>query len=228
MIIIYRATENNTKSHDGRPSWFDKRKCFKSLIDAINNHNIVEKIYVVFDGASKGELFNYINQFKIELIPIELNSNQESLIYCLDLSKKLTFESVYFLEDDYLHLPEAIKVIDEGLTFFGLVSAYDHMDRYLKIDDPDINLNKESIYLTESCHWRTAESTTGTWACISKLHTKIIDKAIYHHVYDRIFFRDLIEMGIRLHTPIPGRSTHVGSLKSPFTDWEKFNETITL
>ena len=37
---------------------------------------------------------------------------------------------LYFVEDDYFHMPDAPKSLIEGLTYFDYVTVYDHPDKY--------------------------------------------------------------------------------------------------
>ena len=227
MNIIYRCSEDevtrNYRPQGTLPNWLDKKKCFKSLINSTKNQ---VPVYVIHDGPS-GELEQYIKQFNVSFEKINLRSNVGSQIHCLHLAKKLGTD-VYFLEDDYLHLPHAISYLEEGIKKFGLVSTYDHPDRYTRIDD--ITYKKEEIGLTKSCHWRTAEATTCTWAASKEILDKILDDAISYGIEDRAFFRHIyITKGIRLWQTIPGCSTHVVSqYQTPLLNWECFNSSIKL
>jgi hypothetical protein len=133
---------------------------------------------------------------------------------------------VYFVEDDYLHLPYSLSLIQEGVDRFNLVTGYDHTDRYTRIDD--VSFQQESIVLGSTCHWRTAESTTCTWATRGgEWGEKIVNIAKQYLLEDRAFFRHLINSQIRLYTPIPGCTTHMNANQlSPFTNWQAFNDLL--
>jgi hypothetical protein len=121
-----------------------------------------------------------------------------------------------------LHRPNSNSILEEGLNKFGLITLYDHLDRYTVSDD--ITKNCESIALTNSCYWRTAESTTCTWACKRETWEEIKDDAKKFNLNDRGFFRHLIQKNIRLWSPIKAYSTHCMShLLSPLIDWKKVN-----
>jgi len=77
----------------------------------------------------------------------------------------------YFAEDDYLHLPESPKAIEEGLQYFDYVTLYDHPDKYKVPGMPinpyaKVNRYSESTEIVKSPHqlWRTSNSTTMTFA----------------------------------------------------------------
>lgn len=230
MVIIYRCCERDTNRNfrpaGTIPDWMDKRKCFKSLMNSLQGSG-GHKIIVVHDGPN-GPLDEYIKQFKVdEYTNINLCSNEGSLRYCYSMGKSLN-QDVYFLEDDYLHTENAIKILEEGLPKFQLISGYDHPDRYTRTDD--IPYKQEEISVTSSTHWRTAEATTCTWMATKDILGKIVDLAIKFGLEDRNFFRYIYKtMNIRLWQSLPGVSTHVTTLyQSPLIDWKKINDNIVL
>lgn len=219
MNIIYRGC--NIESPDtllrhGRPEGFSKIDCFYTLHRAIkNSNNSVNKVFIVIDG-DKGYLSDYIESLGYDVTYINFKSNEKSLKYCYDLASSLhDLSNIYFIEDDYWHTENAINIINEGVNNFGLVTGYDHMDRYTQVDD--ISYGKDYIKLSENHYWRTAESTTCTWAVSKEIYNKIASIAKEELLNDRNFFRKLYQSNIRLHTPIPPVSTHlmVGGI-SPF------------
>jgi hypothetical protein len=145
-----------------------------------------------------------------------------------------TFKSedvVYFLEDDYLHLPNSATIMEEGMAIADYVSLYDHADKYIpasKGGNPFIEADGGEItkvFRTKSVHWKLTNSTTMTFATtISQLHQ---DADIWQkyttgtHPHDMQIFLDLRDRGRSLITPLPGYSTHCEpQWASPGTDWE--------
>lgn len=140
---------------------------------------------------------------------------------------------VYFLEDDYLHLPNSANIMKEGIDRADYVSLYDHNDTYIPasaggnvfVDDSGASRFPTLIFRTESSHWRTVSSTTMTFATtISQLHK---DKLIWEkhtlgsHPNDFQCFMELNRLGRSLITPIPGYSTHCEPRwASPGINWE--------
>jgi len=79
---------------------------------------------------------------------------------------------VYFIEDDYLHVPQAGEILEEGLTVFDYVTLYDHPDKYGifgKGRNPYVNDDHLSeptrVFKGRQVLWRTTNSTTHSFAC---------------------------------------------------------------
>jgi len=230
MIILHRAT--NYELHpdtfkSNRPTWFNKQKCFKSIMNAFEQAYIPCEIHSFIDGP-RGELSDYIESFKdVNVRHINANGNAACLSHVYDVYlNEFAGKDVYFVEDDYLHLPHSINLINDGVTKFKLVTGYDHTDRYVRTDDA--TFHKEKINLGSTCHWRTAESTTCTWATKGgDWGVKMVKTAKQYLLEDRAFFRYLINSDIRLYTPIPGCTTHMNEEQlSPFTNWYCFNTLL--
>ena len=139
---------------------------------------------------------------------------------------------VYFLEDDYLHLPNSAKAIEEGLKIAEYVSLYDHNDKYIPASrggNPYIGEDGgevTKVFVTNSTHWRLTNSTTMTFA--TTMGILIEDTPIWEqftmgsHPNDFAAFLKLREMNRALITPIPGLSTHCEpAWASPLIDWSK-------
>ena len=236
--IIYRCCENEVlppfKPH--RPLSFNKIRCFKSLIDSISINNIlVDNFIVLYDGDT-GILHEYIIKHisKIPHVTLDIHeakylNNEKSLLRTYELSNSLSNKNIYFVEDDYLHLPNAIRDINEGIFNFHLVTGYDHFHRY-EIND-DISKGKDYIEFMPLSfkHWRTCESTCCTWGCHESIYDKMIRYANQYKLEDHAMFRNLnIKENIRLWNPIPGVTTQVDKNLSPGINWELFNNTIIL
>jgi hypothetical protein len=151
----------------------------------------------------------------------------------LDMALKLAdTESVYFVENDYLHTSDAPSVLEEGLEFgFSFVTLYDHPDKYLNPSEggnPFCEGKSEvtRVYRTNTSHWKLTNSTTMTFA--AKASTLRKNEAIIrkwtsgNHPYDYQMFLEIIASGHTLSSPIPGLSTHGEVRWLTFgTNWEK-------
>lgn len=226
--IIYRLCEAETDGNIRpiRPTWYNKFACLHSFFDAVERgSDNVHSVTFVHDGAP-GKLFQLIHEWKFrnkEIIKIEANDNHSSLMKCYDLSEMMAHD-LYFVEDDYLHMPESINVIVSGIPELGICTGYDHLDRYTRNDD--LTFGHEYIIFdpATNIHWRSAESTCCTFAVNGNYWKKVLPDARRFGLRDRDFFRSLLPA--RLWTPIPGVITQVDGCMSPGVDWEKFNKII--
>ena len=219
--LIYRCCENEVVPPFKfiRPNWFNKLKCLDTFLTAIENaKNIINTVTFLHDG-SKGILSEKIPLvYNVEYINVK--NNEKSLLKTFDIADSLTGDVVYFVEDDYLHLPHSINTVFNGAKHFNLVNGYDHLDRYIRADD--ITKDRESIAFLESTngHWRTSESTCCTWASTREMWNNIKESARHYKLEDRKFFRNLYKNNIRLWVPMPGVTTQVDDKLSPGIKWE--------
>jgi glycosyltransferase involved in cell wall biosynthesis len=231
LICIYRACNAELDPKDFRalrPSWFSKVHCFESLLRSIDHSRQAIDIYVVFDGDQNSDFEKYIKSKPIkDFKSVNHKSDTLSLLSCYELAGELDFKSVYFLEDDYLHTPDAMEVLFDGLNAFpnNLITLYDHPDRYARGDD--LTKDRESVLISELSHWRTAESTTNTTAMTRDMFLSIRKTLMDFGNRDRDKFRALLHKNIRLINPVPGRATHVhNDFFSPFVDWASNNAEV--
>ena len=134
---------------------------------------------------------------------------------------------IYFLENDYLHVPGWIyKIFELFQRYDGLdyVSLYDHNDKYFL---PMYDNLVSKIVTTETHHWRTTPSTCGSF---------VVSKQTFDQDYD--ILSSMVGdhnkwLWLNQHrnrsvlSPIPGLSTHcMGSLLSPTIPWENINLSI--
>lgn len=210
LTVIYRLCELDAKEQF-RPEGFSKMEALDNFLDTFGGLDDVKLIFV-HDGP-EGALASYIKKhskiYPHQFVKIFANSNLGSLLSCFDVCiEDVQTEFVYFCEDDYYHHTYADKHLMDGLKSFpdSIVSLYDHPDRYTRNDD----IGTVEVKLAKLGHWRTAESTTCTWATSTKFFKEILHKpAKIAGLNDRDFFRGIYAQdGIRLYTSIPGYSTH--------------------
>jgi len=204
-----------------RPIWYNKFKCLETFVTAIKNANdIVNKVIFLHDGP-KGKFYDSIPA-QYEVVCINQLTDGGSLAEAHKIADELS-NHIYFAEDDYLHLPNSVRVVYDGLEPFKLVTPYDHLHRY--VNDDDITKGKDYIAFSKktNCHWRTSESTCNTWATTREMWNSTVGQlAKQFRPHDRDFFRTLYtQHNIRLWNPIPGVTTQVDENMSPGIDWEK-------
>jgi hypothetical protein len=214
----------------GRPEWFSKEACFKSLFQLpLNNVNI----HVLFDGT---EPPSWLEGYPIKLVKIHAGDGNQSFIAQIDYIRSQRFDYndiIYVLEDDYLHTKDWQEVLrdaftigsDSGEPMTDYVSLYDHPDKYTY--EMYKNL-MSSMYLTKTRHWRTVPSTTNTFA--SLVRTLLDDSAmqLMYENNDHLKFLRLNEIyNRRVLTPLPSAACHaVWDLQSPFIDWKAIAESV--
>jgi hypothetical protein len=139
-------------------------------------------------------------------------------------------EQIYFLEDDYLHLPDAKKVLLEGLAIAPYVTLYDHPDKYVPRErggNPFVQNGGEPtrVLRSLSSHWKLTNSTTMTFATTAGVLRADLPIWDVHtrgtHPNDFPAFLDLHRKGRALIVSIPGRSTHCDpQWPTPGVDWD--------
>ncbi len=229
LAIFYWCSGSETsgpfKPDKYRPEWYDKKKCFKSLMNAAQGIDV----YVIYDGQ-ENDYTRYIQSLPVkEFTRITVGSGIESIkeVYKKIYSLIDKYDHFYISEDDYLYLPDAFEVLLQGVHGIdsnAMFTLYDHPDRYTRTDD--ITFGKEQLAITNNCHWRTAESTCSSF-CVSK---GVLDKnrdAFTGQWPDRELSRGMYKRGVRLWSPIPGRATHLNTkFMTPFVNWQMLNDSI--
>lgn len=228
MKIIYRISDEGYNKV--KPPYINNESCLKNATKVFND----SEWSIIADNVSE-ETNNMIQKYKsrdhIDYVSVGHGAGTFNL--ALDEALKLNCdEIVYFIENDYLHLPQSPKIIKEG---FGLgasfVSLYDHPDKYL---DPSQGGNpycqgggeETRVYCTPSTHWKITNSTTMTFA--AKVSTlKRVESILRKwtngtHPNDFQMFLELRQEGESLITPIPGYSTHGETAwLTPHINWEE-------
>jgi hypothetical protein len=225
-----KLQELSTRS---RPKWFNKIKVFENFKNTLNselvNYTIV---YDEFYGSLDKTFLAKENNVEV----IKCGSESDSFLFTLDVIQSRNFDDdtiIYFLEDDYLHLPGWCNIMLEGFTIGShYVTLYDHnffiASGYLC-----------EIFTTPSSHWKATAATTNTFACKYKtlledlgVHKKhsihgVKEQEGYHFSRDHEKFLELQQQQRYLISPIPGWSTHCHSNHlSPVIDWEQIMNDI--
>lgn len=138
---------------------------------------------------------------------------------------------VYFLEDDYLHMPHSLDYLREAAecNYTDYLTLYDHPDKYSNETNPEVTREGEQsmVWWCGHRHWKETNSTTMTFAAFADVLKK--DKKTFwnwtngRHPWDYVLFTDLRKMsGRRLSCPIPSCSTHGDQLfLAKGVDWGK-------
>ena len=226
MKIYYRLSDHGYQKT--KPDYIDNEKCLTNFISVFGK----DDIEIIADNV-EDKTYEWLSSLDLNVERTKLGSGAQSFNYVLDKAVKLDDDTiVYFVEDDYLHLPTARDILIEGINVGSdYVALYDHPDKYINGNqggNPFIEDGGEvtKVFRSESCHWKLTNSTTMTFA--SRVKTLKEDLGIMKtwtigtYPDDFKMFLELRENGRTLITPLPGYSTH-GETQwlSPFTDWSK-------
>ena len=229
MKIIYRISDSGYSKI--KPKYINNRNCLWNAINTFQEVNFEDWVVIADNVSEETDVIiqGYVPKERIEYVSVGHGAGT----FNLALDKALTFddnEIVYFIENDYLHLPNSKKVIEEGLNEIGadFVSLYDHPDKYIDGANPYVQGGGEMtrVMLSTSSHWKVTNSTTMTFASKVKTlrKTENILREYTQGSYPRDFdmFVHLYNSAHYLVTPIPGYSTHGETTwLTPLIDWSK-------
>jgi hypothetical protein len=221
MKIIYRISDAGYNKV--KPEYIGNENCLRNATKVFNQAEWL----VIADNTSP-LTDEMIAKYQSNVIKVSVGHGAGT--FNLALTEALQYdenEVVYFIENDYLHKPNADKILLEGFnTGANYVALYDHPDKYMDGANPEVEGGGEltRVLLTESCHWKITNSTTMTFA--AKVKTLREDEEILRSFtqgsYPRDFemFLALRDKGKALITPIPGYATHGETAwLSPLTNW---------
>lgn len=221
MKLIYRISDAGYNKV--KPSYIGNENCLKNASQVFDN---VDWLVIADNVSPLTE--EMILRYQTNVIKVSVGHGAGTFNLALDQALKLDDnEIVYFLENDYLHKPDSLEILLEGINIGSdYVSLYDHPDKYIDGANPFVEGGGEltRVFLSNSCHWKLTNSTTMTFA--AKVKTLREDEKILRSFtqgsYPRDFemFLALRDKNRSLITPLPGYATH-GETKwlSPLTNW---------
>jgi len=229
MKIIYRISDAGYNKV--KPKYINNRNCLWNAVNIFQGVDFKDWTVIADNVSEETDVIiqSYIPRERIDYVSVGHGAGT----FNLALDKALTFddnEIVYFIENDYLHLPGSKRIIEEGLDEIGadFVSLYDHPDKYIDGANPYVQGGGEMtrVMLSTSSHWKVTNSTTMTFASKVKTlrKTENILREYTQGSYPRDFdmFVHLYNSAHYLVTPIPGYSTHGETAwLTPLINWEK-------
>lgn len=223
LKVFYRISDCGGRGEDQIP-WVNNTICLMNFLKVFPNTNIT----IVADNVLD-ETFEFLKSItKYKLLRASLG-NCGSFNYILNLALQEDDDTIiYFVENDYLHLPFSKEILLEGFTLpIDYITLYDHLDKYT--DYPPVfgfGGEETRVLLTKSTHWKLVSSTCMTFA--SKVKTLKEDESIFrNHTKGSIpedcgLFNALKNKSRKLINPLPGMATHcVKSYLSPLVNWEE-------
>lgn len=219
--VIYRICDKKPTTQTG----ISKITCLENFLKAFDDVP-KEDILILADNSSY-QLIEKLNTLGVKYQRSTLG-NAGALKKALELAMEYDDDDiVYLVEDDFLHLPGARTMIEQGLHKVDYVTLYDHLDKYVEGPNPYVDDfgERTKVFVTKSSHWKLTNSTVQTFA--AKAGTLKEDKEIlYKYNFEGETpdsFKTFVELhqnGRLLASCIPGRATHCHDpWQSPFIDW---------
>jgi hypothetical protein len=166
LAIAYRIYPGVSKN----PAFFstDKLKlstmCLRSFKGALGSLTV--KIWAILDGCPPEyeELFRgTFDRDELEVVSLEKIGNLPTFALQIDLlTKQTAAQFVYFAEDDYFYLPNALEKMVEFMRAnkdVDFVTPYDHPDSY----NTSSRFERHQVRPFVDRYWRTASSTCLTF-----------------------------------------------------------------
>ncbi|MBI3236620.1 MAG: hypothetical protein HYZ48_02810 [Chlamydiales bacterium] len=164
-IFVRYCHYSAASAHKKRFAGFDKRKCFDNLLKTIDPKRV--EITFFLDTHYPAANRHFIQEQSLyPVLEMQAGCEAISFLKMLDhvVKKPLKPETIiYFLEDDYVHRPGWLDILEEGLSIPSVdyVTLFDHRDKYSASAYAELH---SKLFYTKSCHWRSTPSTTNTYA----------------------------------------------------------------
>lgn len=237
LTIFYRISDNGNPKN--KVEYVTNKNCLLNFLKEFPP----DKIVMIADHVSD-DTHDWLNNFSFKRLVRTNAGNAGSFWFAFKQALIMPDdEYIYFVENDYIHKPNSLKVLLEGLQISDYVTLYDHPDKYVDGINPCVKNGGEKckVLMTESTHWKSTNSTTMTFA--SKVRTLKKDKYFF-----KLFTNDLTQLTFpflrkylassnphdfwlfmaltrlkrrRLISPLPSYSTHgEKAFIAPIIHWE--------
>tara|TARA_R110000787_G_scaffold91812_1_gene193424 strand:+ start:2185 stop:2883 length:699 start_codon:yes stop_codon:yes gene_type:complete len=225
MRIIYRISD--TGYNKVKPDYITNENC---LANATKEFDDV--IWSVIADNVSSDTNDMIQKYVTRDCILYTEKGNGAATFNLALDEALTYEddeTIYFIENDYLHKPGSQKTIQEAFELGAdFVSLYDHPDKYVDGVNPYVEEGGEitKVFLSKSCHWKLTNSTTMTFAAkvgtLKKYESILRKYTSTTHPDDFKMWVELRKQEASLITPLPGYATHGETAwLSPLNNWKK-------
>ncbi|CAO3441239.1 glycosyltransferase [Azospirillum endophyticum] len=228
LTIIYRVSQH---AHDRLA---DTRRCLRNLTRTFAPQ--AERLAVVVGDDATGKtglIEKEIAKLSAQPALLHQSGGDEAASWrcALDLALEQPDGAfVYFVEDGHLHLPDAERLLREGLEHADYVSLYDAPWQYRQAPSSTEPREPGSgrttrLLLTPSSHWAVTTALTMTFAV--RVGTLRQDREVFTQAAEQgpsiassTIFAELAARGRRMLASIPGHSSRAEpSLLSPLVDW---------
>jgi hypothetical protein len=215
MKIIYRISDAGYNKV--KPDYISNENCLKNFVHVFGNQNLE----VIADNCSK-ETLKMITKYCYpnRITTVSVGHGAGTFNLALDMALKLDDnEIVYFVENDYVHLPNSAQIIEEGFKLgASYVTLYLHPDKFmipLQGGNPEVDDDggyPTKIFRGETQLFGMFNSTTMTFA--AKVKTLKEDEIVLRKYTNRKYpddfkmFLELRDNGKALLCPLNTFSTH--------------------
>jgi len=217
MKIIYRISD--TGYNKVKPDYINNENCLKNFCNVFFEN--IWDIHIIADNVSqqtRDMICKYIDKSQITYVSVGHGAGTFNL--ALDMALKGNDdEIVYFVENDYIHLPNSAQILEEGFKLGApYMTLYLHPDKFIPPfagGNPEVDQDGgyfSKIYRGETQLFGMFNSTTMTFASTVKELKE--DEAILRkwtsgtHPDDFKMFLELRDNGKALLCPLNTFSTH--------------------
>ena len=147
LHIYYRLSDKGENKE--RLPIINNKSCLENFIKHFPSSNIE----IIADNVLD-ETYEWLTTLNFLMIHRTFLGNSGSFWYTCKLVKSLPINDyVYFVENDYIHRPDSLKILLEGLEIAEYVTLYDHLDKYINGINPKVkNGGKEAKYFSLNQH----------------------------------------------------------------------------
>lgn len=219
MLIIYRISEEGAGYKKVKPDYINNENCLKNALRIFPEH--LYEWLILADNLTLNSQDMIRKYYKGEIKHLNVGNGAGTFNIALDEALKSGEEYFYFIESDYVHLPNAGSVLYNAFQLGAdYVNLYDHPDKYKPasqggnpfIEEDGSEVTK--VYLGNYCHFKLNFSATMTFGATKKSLQRdepILRKWTTIDGYPRDFdmFTELTkQLGRTMLCPIPGYATH--------------------
>lgn len=201
-------------------------------------------LHVIDDGSVPGDVDAWQRVLDCEQVAADWTQlapeqGLPSLRVAFDVARKHCSDAIYFVEDDYLHYPNAIEAMLSGFETLRhlahdmqvALTPYDCPDRYLR------GVYPTTIEFASGRYWRTTRHTTGTFLVTRQTFEEHLQRYIDYSRYgaDPSVNEDttinLVYRTVPCFSPIPSLAIHLQyeetiPLLLPDGGWQKLWESV--
>lgn len=217
------------------------RRCTASLIESLNEaKETVKDINIrlkIFDDHSDEQSLQYLKtnilnaRFEVDLEHLHTRGIMPSILKCYEYGKEHGKDWVYFVQDDYLYEPNAIRDMILAANEFSWntnkpASIYPFNDPYKYIAENTVI--QSHIVRSQKRHWKTHIHTASCffthktildneWDLFEKMGKDTVHGEMEKESINRLFY----ERGYYLFVPIPSLALHMqySTEEDPLYDW---------